>query len=405
MSAQALRVLHVGKFYPPASGGMESHVQTLARAQSMLGASVEVLCVNHGASADDVSHEFEGKRTATRVDWDGGIRVTRVGRWASVSRLDLVPALPRELRAALKRGVDVVHLHGPNPTASLVLAAMPGLPPLVVTHHSDVVRQRIAGALFRPIESLLYHRASAVLATSAPYLEGSVLLRRFRGKVQPLPLGIDLQAFLSPSPASLQSEQRLRAELGAPLWLMVGRLVYYKGLFTALEALREVEGRLLVVGVGPLRSALKSRVLALGLEQRVVLAGYMDPASLAGAYRAATALWFPSTVRSEAFGLSQVEAMASGLPVINTSVPDSGVSWVSPHEETGLTVSVESPRELADASRRLLEEAGLRERLSFAARERARRTFDHRLMAERSLRVYEQVRDGSYRPATEHQAA
>src|SRR5262249_28666229 len=116
-------------------------------------------------------------------------------------------------------------------------------------------------------------------------------------------------------------------------------------------------------------------------------------------YLAADAFWFPSNARSEAFGLVQVEAMASGCPVINTAIPHSGVPWVSRHDETGLTVPVNDPCALAAAARRLLEEPGLRDRLTAAARRRAADEFDHRVMARRSLEVYGSVLDPG--PASE----
>jgi rhamnosyl/mannosyltransferase len=108
-------------------------------------------------------------------------------------------------------------------------------------------------------------------------------------------------------------------------------------------------------------------------------------------YHAADAFWFPSNARSEAFGLVQVEAMASGCPVINTAIPDSGVSWVCPHEEGGLTVPMDDPVALAAAANRLLTEPGLRERLAEGARRRAVQEFDHRTMAERSIAIYRHV--------------
>ena len=382
-----LRVLHLGKFYPPASGGMEVHVQTLARAQAALGARVEVLCINHAEAGDGTSHEFHG-RSPTREEWDGPVRVTRVGRWASVLRMDVMPELPRALLGALTRGVDVVHLHTPNPTMVLALDALPWLPPLVITHHSDIIRQRVAGALFRPFELMLYTRARRLIATSSAYVPGSPLLKSFRSKVRELPLGLELEPFLKPSPVALEAEARWRTQAGAPLWLMVGRLVYYKGLFTALEALTRVSGQLLVVGVGPLEQEGRARARALGVEGRVTWAGYLPPEELAGAYRAATALWFPSNARSEAYGLSQIEAMASGVPVINTAIPHSGVPWVSLHGQTGLTVPVGDAGALAQAARRLVEEPGLAERLGQGARARALEQFRHDVMAERSLSLY-----------------
>lgn len=388
MNGAGLRVLHLGKFYPPASGGMEAHVRTLAKAQAALGAQVEVLCANHSVDGTGTSHEFHG-RSPTREDWDGPVRVVRLGRLASVARMDVMPSLPFVLRRALARGVDVVHLHVPNPSMVLALDAVPRLPPVVVTHQSDIIRQKVAGALFRPFEWMLYARAARLLATSEAYVRGSSLLSTFRSKVRVLPLGIELEAYLHPSAEAREAQARWTAEAaGGPLWLMVGRLVYYKGLFTALEALVHAPGRLVIVGEGPLAQEGRARARALGIEARVTWAGYLSPDALAGAYRAASALWFPSNARSEAYGLSQVEALASGLPVINTAVPDSGVAWVSVHERTGLTVPVGDARALAAAARRLVEEPGLRERLGRGARERALAEFGHDVMASRSLELY-----------------
>ena len=140
-------------------------------------------------------------------------------------------------------------------------------------------------------------------------------------------------------------------------------MVYYKGLDTALKALVSAPGKLLVIGDGPLEKSLREQAQRFRVADRVVWHGRASADELVGAYHAATALWFPSLARSEGFGLVQVEAMASGCPVINTAVPASGVAWVSSHEETGLTVPVGDALALAAAARRLVEEPGLRDRL------------------------------------------
>ena len=88
-----------------------------------------------------------------------------------------------------------------------------------------------------------------------------------------------------------------------------------------------------------------------------------------------SALWFPSTARSEAFGLVQVEAMASGLPVLNTAIPGSGVDEVSLDGVSGLTVPMGDAHALAAAAARLLAEPGLRLAPLGGARERAQREF------------------------------
>src|SRR5919201_6197083 len=79
-----LRVCHLGKFYPPALGGMEAHVRTLARAQAEAGTEVEVICINHlDRQGRDVTwHPFTP--TAAMQTWDGPVRVTRLNRLSSL---------------------------------------------------------------------------------------------------------------------------------------------------------------------------------------------------------------------------------------------------------------------------------------------------------------------------------
>jgi rhamnosyl/mannosyltransferase len=383
-----LRVIHLGKFYPPAAGGIETYTRTLARAQADLGAEVRVAVVNH-ADARGLDVTFEATAlTADASDADGEVRVFRVGRVASAARFDVAPGLPRLFRRLLREPPDVWHLHTPNPTMLLATAASPRIRPLVVTHHSDVVRQRVLRTAVRPFERVVYARAARLLPTSPAYAAASPPLRAFAEKLEVLPLGIDLGPFLQPSPEALAAARSARERYPGPIWLSVGRLAYYKGLNVAVRALRHVPGTLVVVGTGPMAGEWQRLAEDLGVAGRVVWNGRTGDDELVGLYRAATGLWFPSNARSEAFGLVQVEAMASGCPVVNTAIPGSGVPWVCRDGEAGLTVPVNEPTAFAAAARRLLDEPGLRERLAAEGVRQACDRFDHRVVAKRSLELY-----------------
>ena len=376
-----IRVCHLGKYYPPAPGGIETHVRILARAQAELGAEVRVFCVNHESSE-------------TVVEYDGPVEVTRFGRRASAAKIDICPDLARRLARV---DADVLHMQVPNPTMILALLRSRPPQPVVVSYQSDVVRQRLRAAVFRPLERLAYRRVRAILPSSPSYPAGSRFLDSYKDRLHVLPNGIDLHPYLDPSAENVERARLIREQYGqaGPIWVGSGRLVYYKGFLNAIRAMPLVPGTLLLIGNGPDRPILEAEADRLGVRDRVVFLGnlphYLD---LVPYYLAAHALWFPSNARSEAFGLVQVEAMASGCPVINASIPHSGVPWVSPHEETGLTVAVDDPVALADAANRLIDEPGLRDRLAAAARIRATREFDHLVMAERSLSIYRRVLNG-----------
>ncbi|MCE9564918.1 MAG: glycosyltransferase [Planctomycetes bacterium] len=392
MQTCPLRVVHLGKYYPPALGGIEEHTRTLARGQAALGAEVRVLVVNHAtATGRDVTFDHFTSTPDADED-DGPVRVTRVGRWANIAKLDIALGLSAAFRRLARWRPDVWHLHTPNVTMMLTLLTCPAVRPLVITHHSDIVRQRFLKQVVRPLEAAIYNRAASILPTSAAYAESSELLQHFASKVTPLPLGIDLEPFQHPNSTALAFADELRRKHGSPLWLCVGRMIYYKGLPLALAALKSVPGTLLVIGTGPLERGLKALAAELEVTERVVFHGPATVDQLVGAYRAATALWFPSTARSEGFGLVQVESMASGCPPINTAIAGSGVPWVCRHEQEGLTVQVNDPNTLAAAVNRLLNEVGLREKLVVGGRARAAAEFDHGAMAERSLEIYRCIR-------------
>ena len=389
-----MRILHLGKYYPPAPGGIESHVQTLARGQAELGCQVSVLCVNHADRfGNDITHA-RLRKTVSTWDKDGAVHVERVGRWFGVSRLELCPSLPWRIRQ-LTAQADIVHLHTPNPLmlAGWWLAGNRKVP-LVVTHHSDVIKQRLLRYAVAPFEARVYSQAKRILTTSPEYQGGSAQLKAYLQKTRVLPLAIDLNSFVFRTAVNQVVGSQVEGDLRNPVWLMVGRLTYYKGYHIALEALARVPGTLVIVGNGPLEAELKDQAERWAVAKRIVWKSHASPQELIALYHAATALWFPSVARSEGFGLVQVEAMAAGCPVINTAIPASGVSWVSQHEVSGLTVPVGDVDAFAAAANRMANEDGLRANLSHGAMERAEKEFDARVMAKRSLEIYGQVNWG-----------
>lgn len=371
---------------------MESLVRNQAQAQAQSGHRVDVVAINHitPAGKDVLSTNFGV--TSTYREADGDVVVHRVGRIGNFAKCDVSPSLRRTLVAIATANPDIWHLHTPNPT--MILALQPLLEtckPLVVTHHSDILNQRYLRPAYELAERRVYHRANIILSDSPDYVDGSSQLQAHLGRVHVLPLGVDTSEYKSPSNEVLEWEQRYRTQFNHPMWLAVGRLCPYKGLDIAIRALATTPGHLVLVGTGPCEASLRRLASQLHVADRVHWLGRCSEAQLKGAYRAATALWFPSIARNEGFGIVQVEAMASGCPVINTDIPHSGVSWVSQHEQTGLTTKAGCPESLSLAAKRLIQEPDLRDMLSTAAVERALSTFDQRTLNKQSLDVYSQA--------------
>src|SRR2546423_2680296 len=265
----------------------------------------------------------------------GGVRVRREGTLLSLGASPVCPGLARRIRESR---ADIVHLHFPNPAAIVAYFLSGHAGRVVGTYRSDIVRQKILGRAFRPVLEHFLRRASAIIATSPDYVESSPVLKKFRERCRVIPLGVVPEQFERVDDRAVRD---IRGRYGERVVLSVGRLIYYKGFAHLIRAMRDVEARLLVVGDGPLRRALERERDALGdLRERVVLLG--EVADAAPYFRAADVFALASVARSEAFGVVQLEAMAAGLPVVNTRLA-SGVPFVSVDGLTGITVPPADP--------------------------------------------------------------
>jgi rhamnosyl/mannosyltransferase len=151
----------------------------------------------------------------------------------------------------------------------------------------------------------------------------------------------------------------------------------------------KVDAKLVIIGEGPMRPELEQEVAALGIADRVTFLGRVHD-NLTTYFHAADVFALPSCERSEAFGIVQLEAMASGKPVVNTQI-DSGVPYVSLDGITGITVEPRSSEAMATALNRLFDDPELRRRMGHAGRHRVQTEFNLDLMVRRTMDVYEQV--------------
>jgi glycosyltransferase involved in cell wall biosynthesis len=362
------RILHLGKYFPPHMGGMETHLQELIDG-TIDRYDIEALVANDSA--------------ARQIDYVGGARITRMPTLGTVASMPITPTLPFDLS---RSAADLVHVHSPNPAAAFAIAITGYRGPLIVTHHSDILGRRHLYRAVAPFVGTMMQRADAIIATSQRYLESSEELRPYSDKCRVIPLGIGQHAF--EAAPSLEEVQGIRNIFGSRLVLAVGRLVEYKGFAYLIRAMEHLDATCAIIGSGPQVSSLSSLVSQLNLRDKVHLVGHVP--DLAPYLAAAQMLVMPSVTRAEAFGMVQLEAMAAALPVINTDIP-SAVPEVSVHGETGLTVQPGDPVALAGAIQALLENDELRMQMGTAARKRAQTYFGADTINKRVAELYEAV--------------
>lgn len=371
-----MRVLHVYKDYYPVLGGIENHIKMLAEAQAAQGLDVTVLVTNPGRK--------------TVIEEMNGVKVIKAGRLAAISSTPVSPGLFSWMR---RLKVSIVHLHFPHPPGEVAnLLFRPGQR-TVITYHSDIVRQRWLLRFYRPFLWRVLASADRIIATSPQYIRSSPYLRRISDKCVVIPLGIDAERFESADPASVEA---IRKRYGSPLLLFVGLLRYYKGLEYLLEAMREIEACLLIIGSGPMERQWRNLAERLGLGEKVAFLGEVPDENLPACYHACEVFILPASARSEAFGLVQLEAMAAGKPVVCTEI-GTGTTYINLHGETGLVVPPRDPKALGQAINELLAEEDLRRRMGEKGRKRVRENFSKEVMVESILGLYQELLDAEKR--------
>lgn len=306
------------------------------------------------------------------VTWSRRVRALRYVRFPLYLdyRVSL-PGVTRGVRAELDRfAPDLVHVVSPTPAALWALrwARRHGVPAVSSFHTHFVSYFRYYGV--RPLERFgwwalrrFYGRCERVYAPSFS------IIRELEAEgirnVELWSRGIDLSRF---SPA--RRDPALRARIGAdeaiPLLLLVSRLVKEKDLadLVAVDRVlreRRVSFRLALVGGGPMRRELESRL------PHAIFAGHQVGDDLSRWYASADVFIFPST--TETLGNVVLEALASGLPSV--VVDRGGPQDLIAHGRNGYVARANDIEDIADAVERLLTDSTLRGRMSEAARESA----------------------------------
>jgi rhamnosyl/mannosyltransferase len=367
-----LRVLQVGKYYPPHPGGMESHL--------------EALCGELKRSIDLEIVVATSNGLGTSVELLNGVRVTRAGRLFNLRSAPFCPQMVRKIRASK---AALVHIHLPHPGAVLAYLASGHRGRLVITYHSDIVRQKVLSRVLDPILQHALNRADAIIVSSSNYIKSSYVLPFYQNKCRVIPFGIPLDHFQRPDAAEVA---RLRHLYGPRIVLGVGRLVYYKGFEHLIEAMNFIQGRLVIVGHGPLHNALQQKAESCGVSERVTF--LTDVQDVRPYYHAADVFALSSVARSEAFGIVQLEAMACGKPVVNTRL-DSGVPSVSLDGVSGITVPPANPEEMGKAINSLLSDPLRSAAYGRAGQLRVKQHFSLQGMVRQTLTLYHEVMNSS----------
>ena len=350
-----MKILHVNKYYATSVGGIETVIRNIVDGLQKNGFENEVVTCDLGPS---------------RMSIVDGVRVYYAHAIKVIKSVPISFSFFWYFFKGTKKS-DVVFIHHPFPPASLAYLIFGRNKPLFIWYHSDVVRQKIINYILGPIIRASMRRAQKIFVSNKHIVTQSPVLKNYQSKCVVVPFGINICDYQK-TDAIERASLDIKKKFGTPIILSVGRLVHYKGFSYLIEAMKGIEAHLIIIGKGKLYRALMKQIKDLGLDDRITI--IQEVVSPIPFYAASDFVVFPSIYKSETFGLVQLEAMASGKPVINTNVHP-GVCQISLHGVTGLTVAKEDSAALHEAIKKMLTDQQLKEEFGANALERVRVEF------------------------------
>jgi len=250
-----------------------------------------------------------------------------------------------------------------------------------------------------PIYKMVYTKADFIQPISKWLAERAVRYG-YKGEMKVVPNGVDLEEFRMQNADCRMQIADLRKQLGIreddKVVITVSRLVEKNGVDDLIKGVKGIVGatprgcpkcKLLIVGTGKLKNKLENLVDKLKLEKQVIFLGHIDHDDLPKYLWASDIFCRPSL--SEGLGISFLEAMAAGLPVIAT--PVGGIPDFLEDGETGVFCKVRNPKSIADAVSRLLNDKELYDKIAENGLRLVEEKYDWERISLQMKNIYEKL--------------
>jgi len=354
-----MKVLHIYKtFLPETRGGGEQVIYTLCKGLEKFGVKSKVLCL----SADP----------AKSVSNYNGIEVIRYPYTINVASCPISIKLLFNFRKEAE-WADIIYYHYPWPFGDILSLTLLGSRKQVVTYHSDIVKQKILKFLYYPIEQIFLSNVDKIFATSPQYAATSSNLKNFAEKTIIIPLSTDLKLYPKPDKNKCK---KIKEKFGDFI-LFIGQLRYYKGLHLLIEAAKDLDTNIVIIGKGNEETKLNEMASSL---KNVHFLGQLEEQDKVNYLESCYAFILPSHLRSEAFGVSLIEATMFGKPLISCKI-ETGVEYINDNGNTGLVVQPD-PMSIRHGINTLINDKKLAKKMGKNARDRYHKLFTSDIMAE-----------------------
>ncbi|MDP2642847.1 MAG: glycosyltransferase family 4 protein [Candidatus Peregrinibacteria bacterium] len=364
----------------PLAGGAEIQMFLLAKFLDKKKFT-PILALSSNESLDKLRENFDKE----------GIKVIRIN---AKSKHNPIHYLSLK-RIIAEEKIDILHLNLWNPASCRYgfLAGKSAKIPMIVTEHDPFELTGFKNAFKK-------YGLKAVSKIVTVSLENQKLLKKLfpehKEKIEVIQNGIDTDWWQSQVLRFAENDRHeiktevFRANEDTLIIISVAELHERKGLKYLIKAVSEVKEKypnikLVIVGEGPNRKNLENLIEDLKLEDHVILLGRRK--EIPKLLKSSNIFVLPS--RREAFGLVNLEAMITPLPVIASAV--GGIPEIIKNGETGILVKAEDEKELAKALETLISDSPLREKMAEKGFLRVKENFSAQKMAEKYEKLYSEL--------------
>ncbi len=337
-----MKILQLGKFYPPDIGGIETVMYDITDVLNQDSAiQCDVLCSNN-----DYTYKLETFN---------GYKIIRTKTFGKYFSTSITPQMIYKLKQIVN-GYDLIHIHLPDPMANLAMFIVNPKKQKIVLHwHSDIIKQKYLLKLYEPLQNWLMKKADKIIATTPKYIEESKYLQIYKDKCISIPIGIDETKLIANEDKVLELKNQYKDKR---IIFSLGRLAYYKGFEFLIESAKYLDDSyiILIGGGGELKESLESIIVNNNLQNKVKLLGRIEDIDLGSYYEACDIYCLSSIVKSEAFGIVQIEAMSFSKPVVATKIEGSGVDWVNQDGISGVNVEPKNSKALAEGFKNIIND-------------------------------------------------
>ena len=339
-----MKILHLYKsFYPETKGGVPYIIQNIIEIKEQ-GITNELLVTVKKVKNNKIEYIHQARS------------------FGSVLSMPISPSYL--IRAAkLMKNFELLIAHTPFPYANLILLFVKKEKKKVIFWHADIIKNKLIKFIIDKLVNFSLEKADAIIVGHEKIIETNKFLKKHIQKCYILPFPVDVEKY---STKNFEKQENFI--------ISCGRLVKYKGFSSLIDAMKNVKAVLYIIGDGPEKNKLEAHIIKLKIEHKVKIIGNLSDDDKINYFQKASIFVFPSITEQEAYGIVQLEAMASGCAIINTNI-NTAVPHIARNQQEALTVEPNNPQQLENAINTLLQNKELQHRLAFAGYKRASNEF------------------------------